>query len=592
MKRVADYIIEQVVAEGAKHIFFVPGSGCMHLVDALARDKNLVAVNMNHEQAAGMAALAYAQANKQIGACVVTTGCGGTNAITALLHAWQDSIPCVFISGQAERVHTIRNSKVKLRQYGRQEADIVQIVSPITKYAVMINAESEVVYEVEKALYIARSGRKGPVWIDVPLDIQGALIDDDKAQHYMIEKSESPALTKEDVFKIKQAMEESSRPIILAGNGIHLANAEEELIKFAHKYNIPVVHSRLGCDLLPAEDDLSIGMIGMLGASRAGNFAIQNSDFVLCIGCRLSINSTGYDYAAFARDAKLFVIDIDEEEHKKDTVSIDAFFKADAKDAFAELMSMNLAAKYDEWLTLCRKWKKELPILLDDYKHRDKIDMYDLAEQLSRVMPGDSVLVSDAGDGYYIGTTGIQYKAGQMAVTSGAQAEMGFALPGAIGVYFATQRPTVAFVGDGSLMMNLQELATVRHYNIPLKIVVINNNGYSCIRKLHVESFRRYVGCDPQGGLGLPKWEKIADSFEIKFKQIQSSDSIQNTMKEIFECDEPVLCEVLCTEKQQFLAVSMGKNSKGKLVAMPLENQAPFLPRDIYEQEMVIGIYE
>lgn len=591
MKRVADYIIDKVYEKGAEHIFFVPGSGCMHLVDALARKKGALAVNMNHEQSAGMAALAYAQAVKRIGACIVTTGCGGTNTITALLHAWQDNIPCVFISGQAEREHTIHNSDIRLRQFGRQEADIVQIVSSISKYAVMINDTKDVVYEVEKALYIADEGRKGPVWIDVPLDIQNAVIDIDSSAHFEgIGYKES--LSEEAIHEIINGLNESDRPIILAGNGVHLSDGENDLIQLAHTWGIPVVHSRLGCDLLPSDDRLSIGMIGMLGASRAGNFAIQNSDLVLCIGCRLSINTTGYDYNAFARGAKIFVIDIDPDEHKKNTVHIDKIFNADAKDAIKKLAKSPLKKTYQKWADKCLQWKKEFPILLDDYKHSEKIDMYDLAEQMSAILPENAIIVSDAGDGYYVGTSGIHYRMGQLAITSGGQAEMGFALPGAIGAYFATQKPVIVFVGDGSLMMNLQELATVKHYDIPIKMIVINNNGYSCIRKLHKSSFRRYIGCDPQGGLGLPEWKKVADCFGIEFRQVISRDHIKDTIEDVLGLDGPVLCEVVCTEEQQFLSVTVGKNAKGKIVTMPLENQSPFIPREIYEREMMVDLYE
>jgi acetolactate synthase-1/2/3 large subunit len=591
VKRVSDYVIEKIQSAGVKHIFFVPGSGCMYLVDALARNKEITSVNMNHEQSAGMAALSYAKARNGMGACVVTTGCGGTNAVTALLHAWQDNIPCIFISGQAERNHTLRNSEYGIRQMGRQEADIVSIVSSISKYAVMVNDPKDVVYEVEKAMYIAQEGRKGPVWIDIPLDVQQAVINLDKQEHYNPPQKQDNILG-EDINEIVSLLENSSRPVILAGNGVHLSGAESQLHKFAHKHRIPVVHSRLGCDIMPTDDELSIGMVGMLGASRAGNFAIQNSDIVLSIGCRLSINTTGYDYKAFAREAKIVVIDIDEEEHKKNTVRIDKFYKGDAKEYLSKLLEAGISADYTDWSKACLRWKRELPIFFDKPDGSGKMDMYDLADKLSDVLPDDAIVVSGAGDGYYVGTTGIRYREGQMSITSGAQAEMGFELPGAIGAYFATGRPVIVFVGDGSMMMNLQELATVKLYDIPLKIILINNDGYSCIRKLHQGTFRRYVGCDAKGGLGLPNWRNVADCFGINYVSVHKAEEVADVFKQMESTDEPYICEAECTPEQQFLSVTTSKNSKGVIVTMPLENQSPFMPRDIYEKEMIVDIYE
>lgn len=587
MIRVADYIIDTLYNAGAEHIFFVPGSGCMFLTDALARKKDLVAINMNHEQAAGMAALAYAQVNKKIGACLVTTGCGGTNAITALLHAWQDNIPCVFISGQAERNHTIRNSNIKLRQFGRQETDIIAIVESISKYAVMINDPKSIVFELEKAIDIATTGRKGPVWLDIPLDVQSSIIDIDACEKYD-SSYESPKFSKADVDFVAKLINESKRPIILAGNGINIANANAIFRQFITKYDIPVVHSRLGCDVIPSNDIHSIGMIGMLGASRSGNFAVQNADLVVAIGCRLSINTTSYEYEQFVREGKLIVIDIDEEEHKKNTVKIDKFIHADAKEFLEALLNTDCVSDHSAWLEKCIHWKHTLPILLDDYRNRDKIDMYDLAEEMSAAIDGCVYYVSDAGDGYYIGTSGICYKDGQRAISSAGQAEMGFALPGAIGASFATDDPIFLFVGDGSFMMNLQELATVSHYNIPLKIVLINNNGYSCIRKLHQGAFRRHVGCDPAQGLGLPDFGAVAKAFGISYKRVTDRNDIRTTMQSMLEMDDPCICEVICTEEQQFLNVTLKKSKNKKMISSPLEDQAPFLPRELFDDEMII----
>lgn len=588
LQRVSDYIMDKLLEKGVHHIFFVPGSGCGVLVDALAKNRNIKAVNVNHEQSAGMAALTYAQITGGIGACVVTTGCGGTNAITALLHAWQDNIPCVFVSGQVEYKHTIQNSGLTLRQFGRQETNIVGIVSSICKYAVTIKSPEDVVYEVEKALFLAESGRKGPVWIDVPLNIQAGMVELDGMRHYAGTPVNFSA-TDEDVEWLRKKLEQAERPIVLAGNGIRMAGAEDELKKFLYQYDIPMVYTRLGNGILSAYDAHSIGMVGSMGASRSGSFAVQNSDMVICLGSRLSINTTGYEYEKFAREATLVVVDIDEVEHSKKTVKIDRFIHSDVKD-FLEKSNRksSLNRTYTKWLKKCNHWKETMPIMLQKFDNAGEMDMYYLAERLSELMPDDAVVVSDAGNAFYIGSSGFKYKETQTCITSGGQGEMGFALPGAIGAAFATKRPILVFTGDGSIMMNIQELATISHYQLPIKIIIINNNGYACIRKGHKDAYRRYIGCDAEGGLGIPSFERIAYGFGLKYLKINSGNELGRGMKEAFSLDEPVMIEAMCTEVQELLTVALTKNKKRRLVISPLEDQAPFLPREVFMEEMIV----
>lgn len=584
--RVADYIVDRIKSTGTNKIFFVPGTGCMYLIDAIIRNKQIQGINMHHEQAAGMAALTYGQINNSIGACFVTTGCGGTNAITALLHAWQDNIPCVFVSGQAGRDHTVHNSKIALRQMGRQETDIVKIVSSICKYAVMLNDINECVYEIEKALYIANEGRKGPVWIDVPMDIQNTIIESDNCKHF-----ESPKIEKIDISKdidfVVEALNKSSRPVILAGNGIRLANAITELKKCAHTFDIPVVCSRLGQDLLETDDPLFIGMVGMLGASRAGNFCIQNSDLILCVGCRLSINLTGEEYHKFAREAKLIVVDIDENEHKKDTVTIDKFIKADAKDFFDMLLKQEIIKTNSEWIDKVFHWKKTMPVYIVN-NNSVKIDMYDFVDKLSDVIPSNAIVISDAGNAFFTVTPGIRIHENQRSITSAAQAEMGYALPGSIGAAFASNCPICVVNGDGSIMMNLQELATISYYKLPIKIFVLNNNGHGSVRQMHQNRFRRYIGCDAIGGLGLPDMGKIANGFDIPYKRIIDKNNLKEEIHSVFEAEGPMICEVMCSEKQDILMVTGVIDSKKNFVVRPLEDQSPFLPREVFLKEMII----
>lgn len=589
--RMVDYLIDRIYEAGAHHVFFVPGTGCMFLTDALARKKELVDVSVHHEQAAGMAALTYAKLNERLGACVVTTGCGGTNAVTACLNAWQDNVPCVFISGQAARHQTVRNSKVPLRQMGRQEADIVAIVGSITKYAVMINDPSDTAYEIDKALYEAQNGRKGPVWIDVPMDIQNSIIDTDELRRFIPETEDELVLSNEDKAFLVTELKKAERPVILAGNGIRLAGAVDDFDKLVDKIQIPVTYTRLGHDLLDADHPMHIGMVGMLGASRAGNFAVANADLVISLGTRLSIDTTSYEYEKFARAAKLIVIDIDEVEHQKDTVKIDKFIKADAKKTITSLLNEELSLNIAPWREKCAHWKATYPVCEEQYKQGDLINMYYFTDALSDVLPDNAVVMSDAGNTFFTVSPVVRVKRarGQRSVLSGAQAEMGYALPGSIGASFATDGPIIPITGDGSVMMNIQELETMSFLHCNIKLCIMNNNGYSSIRQLQNNAFRgRLIGCDPSNGCSFPDFEAIAKAFKLKYVRIEGSDHLQEKIKNMLAIEGPVLCEVMCVTEQPFLGVSTGKNSKGRIVNRPIEDQAPFLDREVFMKEMII----
>ena len=588
--RVVDYLMEEVYNEGAKHIFFVPGTGCMFLTDALARNDDIDAISVHHEQAAGMAAISYAKYNNTLGACVVTTGCGGTNALTPLLDAWQDSVPAIFISGQANRNQTVHNSPVKLRQMGRQEADIIALTQHITKYSVILNDPDRVVYEIGKAIYYAKEGRKGPSWIDVPMDIQSAIIDPEEQERFVPRVDKLKAeLDEHDAQMLMDLLMEAERPIVLAGNGIRLADAVNEFGEFINRYRIPVTYSRLGHDILETDNKLSIGMVGMLGASRAGNFAIQNADLVLSIGCRLSIDTTGYEYEKFARDAKIVVVDIDEVEHSKNTVAIDRFIYADAR-SFLKYMNLKEVPKHwEDWCDKCFHWKNHYPVCIDEYKHGNKINMYYFTEALSKVLPASATVVSDAGNTFFTVSPVIHIKKGQRSITSGCQAEMGYALPAAIGISYASNGVVVAVNGDGSVMMNLQELETLAFTQRDVKVCIMNNNGYSSIRHLQNNAFRgRQIGCDSTTGISFTNFELLAKAFGISYIKIEGSDDLENKISTIFEVKGPVICEVICVEEQPFIGVAAALNSKRRYVNRPLEDQAPWLEREDFLREMIV----
>lgn len=586
--RVVDYLIEYVARMGAETIFFVPGTGCMHLTDALARCDEVEAVSVHHEQAAAMAALTYAECRRTIGACVVTTGCGGTNTLTGLLHAWQDSIPCVFISGQAQRSHTVRNSGLALRQMGRQEADIISLVEPITKCAVMLNDVQTAVSEIEQAVYIATEGRPGPVWIDVPMDIQNSLVDPDATIHFIPPENSRLTLSETEAEAVTKMLRAAKRPVILAGNGVRCAGAVDALEEFSHKFQIPVTYTRLGADLLETADPLSIGMVGMLGTSRAGNFAVANSDLLLCIGCRLSVDTTGYEFDKFAREAKLLVVDIDEVEHSKDTVKIDHFYHCDANE-FLTVMKDRELPVYSEWAKKCTHWKELFPVRVREQSEYKRIDMYYFTEQLSQVLPDGAIVLSDAGNAFFTTSPVLQLKKGQRSVTSGGQAEMGYSLPGSIGAYYAARGTVVAINGDGSVMMNLQELQTLVDNHIPVKLCVMNNNGYSSIRHLQQNAFRgRLIGTDSSCGIGFPDFAKIAAAFGIGYVRLSDPENLAEQIGHMLETEGPVLCEVICETEQEFLTVGTAFNSKKRLVNRPLEDMMPFLDRELFLSEMIV----
>ena len=389
MKRVTDIISEFISAKGIEDVFMVSGGGLLFLTDGLYKNEKLNKVCCHHEQAAAMAAVGYAK-YKGIGCAYITTGCGGTNAMTGLLNAYQDNTPCIFISGQVKRKESTRYRNLDIRQLGVQEADIVSIVEHITKYAVMLTEAEDVYYELEKAYHTAISGRPGPVWIDVPMDVQGAVVDETKLRHFVPEDKIKICATEEEISILKSAFEHAKRPIIVAGQGVRLSKAIDEFQKFVERYEIPFVASRLGTDVLPTENPLFIGRIGNKG-TRAGNFAVQNADFVLALGSRLSVSSTGHEYEYFAREAKIFAVDIDTKEHKKGTVRIDKEINCDIKE-FLKNFDIKEDIKYSEWAKICLNWKNKYPVALEEYKKEERVNLFTFINELSK-RPGSFLYI-------------------------------------------------------------------------------------------------------------------------------------------------------------------------------------------------------
>jgi acetolactate synthase-1/2/3 large subunit len=594
--RLADYLAEFIHDQLAiRKIYTLTGGGAMFLNDCVAKHPNLDGVYNHHEQACAMASVGDAKYTNGFAVSFLTTGCGATNAITGLLDAWQDNVKCFFISGQVKRKETSSNCATELRQFGIQEANIISIVKSITKYAVMINDPNDIAYHLEKAKFLAETGRPGPVWIDIPLDVQGATIETNELKHFdynlenhSINKSESQI---EKITQFEDLLKKSTRPIILAGNGIRLGNSIDKFREFIQKYQIPVVSSYLAIDLIDNNNPLYVGNVGIKG-DRAGNFALQNSDLVIAIGNRLSVGVTGFEYKLFAREAKLVVVDIDPQEHQKNTVNIDLFINEDAKKFLENIIKNNLSIEVSKsWQDKVLHWKKKWSTAITKYpSNKNNINKYTFIQHLNRHLKHDSVMVSDAGSAYYVTSQCLNISNNQRYITSGAQADMGFAIPASIGVYFAKKSEVITITGDGSFQLNIQELQTIKHYNLPIKIFVFNNNGYLSIRATQRKFFEaRFAGVDSVSGVSFPDLKKIAKAYGIKFFRASKVDDLDDVLKQVLEFNNPVICEIKCPNDQEIIPnVSSQKKSDGTMISKPLEDMYPFLTREEFYKEMII----
>ena len=597
MMKLSDYIVKFLEDNGVRDVFMLTGGGCMHLVDSFGKSKKIKYFCAHHEQSCAMAAEAYAKFKNDLGVVLVTSGPGVTNALTGLVGAFQDSIPCLFISGQAKRRQTVSNEKeAKLRQFGTQEVNTIPIVESVCKFAIMVNEPEKIRYYLEKALYLAKTGRPGPVWLDVPLDVQSAQIDEAHLRNFdssELENTYKHKLADADLAIIANYFKQAKRPVIIAGHGIRLAGACNELCKFVERFNFPVVTTILGIDVIPSSHKNYIGRIGIKG-TRAGNFAIQNADLVLSIGSRLAVPAVGHEYKLFAREAKVLVIDIDPEEHKKKTIRIDKFVQADAGIFINEIQKYFRKAKISVpkiWIEQCLKWRRKYPVCLMQYKKANgKINLYYFIEALNKKLKSDIPVISDAGSVFYAVSQGININKGQRYITSGALATMGFSLPAAIGVCIANKnKSVVAVTGDGSFQLNIQELQTIVHYNLPVKIFVINNNGYLSIRQTQARFFNsRFVGEGVYSGVSFPNTSKIAQAYGIKYVKLTGAN-LTKGLDQVLKSNFPVICEVFSPENQAIIPTNTAEiGANGVMASKPLEDMYPFLDRKTFFSEMIV----
>lgn len=594
MQRLSDYVADFIASLGVTDVFSVSGGGAMHLVDAVGSHPSLNYVAVHHEQAAAMAAESYSRISRNVGVALFTTGPGGTNALTGVAGAWIDSIPTLFISGQVTSDTLLEGTG--LRQFGIQESNIDAIVKPMTKYSITIRDASEIRYEMEKAIYIALSGRPGPVWVDIPLDIQSRQIDPASLRSYEPPAQPTPkVLLNDQVVTALSGLKKAERPVLITGYGIHLAHAEEGLRTLVERLSIPMVSSWTSSDLIDSDHPDYVGRAGIMG-DRASNFVVQNADLILVIGSRMSIPQVGYNYDTFARSAKIIMVDIDNAEMSKPSLRVDVAIQADAGDFIAELNEQlgNAPAQpldIQDWRDYARRLKAKYPVVLPEYAALEEgINSFYLIDQLSRQLPSDAVIVTDMGTSFTCTMQTFNIRLGQRLTTSSGHASMGFGLPGAIGACYANgQNKTICLSGEGGLMMNVQELQTISHQQLPIILFVINNGGYLTIKHMQQNHFGRYVGSEVDSGVSTPDILKLAAAHEIPAMRINNHEELRANLSSVLAKPGPFVCEIMMPEDQALIPRSSSlKRPDGSIVSKPLEDLYPFLERDEFLENMVI----
>lgn len=597
--KVAEYVSSFLVEHGIDTAFTVTGGGAMHLNDALGHQKGLKCVYNHHEQACAIAAESYARLENKIAAVCVTTGPGGTNAITGVVGGWLDSIPMLVISGQVRYDTTARSTGLNIRAMGDQEFDICKAVDSMTKYCEMVTDKNKIRYCLEKAFKLAHSGRPGPCWLDIPLNIQGSYVDTDELYPYDGSEDEvlPPKPDKSVYIDIIEKIKKAERPVINAGNGIRLSGGFEKFRVLADKLNIPVVTGWDSIDIMEDEHPLYTGRAGIMG-DRAGNFAVQNSDLLLSIGSRLSIRQVGYSWTTWAREAYKIVVDVDSEELKKPTVNPDMPVWADAEDfieGMLDALDGDKLFKGEDWLRQCNLWKTKYPVVLP--KHFEEsyaANVYAFIKKLSDAAKENQVTVVGNGSACVVGSHAYVMKKGSRFIINSAIASMGYDLPAAIGACYADNLNEIILVtGDGSIQMNIQELQTIITNNLPIKIFMINNAGYHSIRQTQTNMFNaQFVGIGPDSGdLTFPDMSKLAPAYGYPYFKAEKNSELDNAIADTLNTRGPAFCEIVVTTEQLFEPKSATKKlPDGTLVSPPLEDLAPFLSEEELKENMYIPI--
>ena len=601
MIKVSDYIVKALVEYGVRHLFMITGGGAMHLNDSVGACGDLTYVCNHHEQASAMGAEGYSRVSGTVGVCVVTSGPGGTNTLTGVIGQWLDSVPALYLSGQVKRETTIQSCReVGLRQLGDQEINIIDMVRPVTKFAAIISRPEDTRYLLEKALYLATHGRPGPVWLDVPLDVQGAMVEEETMAGFQPEDTDTvvPSLLASHTAFLLERLASAQRPVIIAGQGIRISGALEMFSRIVRRLGIPVVSTFSGVDLMDSGDPLFMGRIGTIG-SRSGNFTLQNADLVISIGSRNNIRQVSYGWGTFARGAFKVVVDIDPAELNKPTVRPDLAIEADAGLFLEELWMQTEGVQLPEWgrwVEWCAGRRARYPAVAPEQRTTGGlVNPYVFMETLTGQLGKDAIVVAGNGTACVTLFQAGVVKAGQRFFWNSGCASMGYDLPAAIGACFAAGgRDVICLAGDGSLQMNIQELQTVAHHRLPIKLFVLSNNGYSSIRQTQDAFFNgRRAGCDASSGVSFPNVTKLAAAYGLGTATIDRNAGLAGEISKVLAMPGPVVCDVCLTPDYVFQPkLSSEKKPDGRIVSKPLEDLYPFLDRDEFNSNMLIPPWE
>ena len=582
--KISDYVIKFIAGLGVDKVFCVTGGGAMHLNNSLGSSEEVEGVFMLHEQGASVAAESYARIREGIGVCLVTSGPGATNAITGLCGAYMDSIPVIFISGQAKRADLVGDQNI--RQFGIQEVDIISMVKPYAKYAIRLMDPQTVRFELEKAAHLATSGRPGAVWIDIPLDIQASDGDIDSLQGYMPDEEPNEVFG-DEIDSVIEKLNKAKRPAVILGNGVRLSHASEKARKLVEMLGAPAFVSWNGVDLLEEDHPLYFGRPNIVG-HRSANLILQNADFVLSIGTRLSLLNTGYNFNGYLKNAYHVMVDIDENEMNKKSLHPQMKIRSDAGAFINALLAnsdkINRTDRKD-WLDHCRDLKTKYPVEIPEQQPREGfVSLYKLFDTISDQMTSEDIYqFTSSGTSVDIGMKVLRLKKGQRAFLNKSMAAMGYDVPACVGSCIGSGgRRIICVTGDGSIAMNIQELEVIRRLNLPVKIFVADNSGYSMIWHSQSGNFKGHLtGCTEDSGLTLPNMKNVAEAFGIKGMEITEETGLIEKVKEVLDHDGPVVCRVKTDIMQKVLPKQSNfMNEKGQMESRPLEDMTPLLDRD------------
>lgn len=577
---VCDYISHYVSSKNVSHVFGVTGGFAMFMNNSFGANKKLKNIYTHGEQGACYAAIGYAKATNS--PCVVSTtaGVAAMNATAGLLVAWQESLPLLFISGQVNSRETIRMVG-GVRHYSGQDCDVVTTVKNITKYAIEITNAREIKYHLDRIFYELEHGRKGPCWLSVPLDVQNCDIDVDTLEGFSVD---NPVQRVPFVQAMKQMLENSKRPLIIAGNGVKLSDSCPAFEKFVTQFGIPFVTSYNGIDVMSSDSNLYVGRCGING-DRCGNFAVQNCDLLISMGCRLALGVVGYMHENFSRESKKIMIDVDENELNKDIIRIDLKIHENLAVVLDEMNSATLESTYDDWSQKCLEWKRKWFRHLPPKITEDLVNPYYFYHDLCEVIPSNTCIISSSGTIHTPMVHSFKNSKNIKFIMNSSTGDMGSELPGTLGIHVSGLFDRViGLIGDGSIMFNIQELETIRYHKTNIKIIIMNNSGYESIRVSQKNYFGNCYGTDDQSGISFPKFENVASTFGFKYHMYTDA----NTLEQILRDEHPWIIEVKCHGQDRFPKLSSSKNDQGQIVSKPLEDMYPFLDRDEFYENMCV----